>query len=145
MTDQATEHALIEAPRHQVIDALTDFEHYPNWAPDVKDVRILDRDSEGRGRTVEYRVAALGRSTRVQLRYDYSALPDRLTWQLVSGDVVRRFDGHYVLLERDNLTDVLYTVTVDLAVPLPKFVKDRAEAKIRRMALPELKAVLEAA
>ena len=39
--------------------------------------------------------------------------------------------------------EVVYHLEVDLVVPLPGFVKRRAEAKIIRTALPELKARVE--
>jgi hypothetical protein len=60
---------------------------------------------------------------------------------------MRRLDGAYDLTPVDgdpNSTDVTYHLSVDLVVPLPGFVKRRAEAKIMHTALRELRAHVEA-
>lgn len=139
MADQTTQHLHIEAPLSSIWDTLTDFESYPTWARDLKDVTVLERDDEGRATVVEYRAAAMGRSTRYSLRYDWSDAPRRLPWELVEGDIMRVLDGEYEFVERDGGTDVTYRLRVDLVVPLPGFVKRRAEARIIGTALSELR------
>jgi hypothetical protein len=55
-------------------------------------------------------------------------------------------DGSYELapVEDDpEKTDVTYQLTVDLILPLPGFVKRRAESKIINTALRELRAYVE--
>ena len=79
------------------------------------------------------------------LRYSYLDSPTRMTWELVRGDIARRIDGSYTLVPvagQPSRTQVTYDLTVDLVVPLPSFVKRRAEAKIVHAALRELKAHL---
>ncbi len=139
MADQTTQHLHIEAPLSTIWDTLTDFESYPTWARDLKDVTVLERDDEGRATVVEYRAAAMGRSTRYSLRYDWSDAPRRLPWELVEGDIMRVLDGEYEFAERDGGTDVTYRLRVALVVPLPGFVKRRAEARIIGTALSELR------
>lgn len=143
MADSANEHITIGAPLDECFAAITDFERYPEWAPDIKATRVLARDDQGRASEVEFRAAAMGRSVLVHLRYDYSAAPEKLSWVLVEGDTVRRYDGTYQLRAGDgsagSSTDVDYELTVELLVPLPGFVKRRAESKIMKAALPELK------
>ena len=53
------------------------------------EVEVLERDAEGRGKRVEYRVAGLGHSIRYVLEYDYAEAPDAFSWELVEGDVLR--------------------------------------------------------
>jgi hypothetical protein len=89
----------------------------------------------------------MGRSSTVRLTYDYSEAPRVLKWKLLDGDVLRRYDGHYLLQATDDdpeSTDLEYQLSVDLVVPLPGFVKRRAEARIIKAALPDLKAYIEA-
>jgi hypothetical protein len=63
---------------------------------------------------------------------------------LETGDVTRELDGAYHLeSESDDSTEVTYDLSVDLTVPIPGFVKRRAEARILKTALPELKARIE--
>lgn len=139
MSDQATQQMRIEAPLDDIWGVLTDFERYPDWARDLKDVRILERDEQGRATLVRYRAAAMGRSTSYVLRYDWSDAPHRLPWELVEGDIMRVLDGRYELEEVDGSTELTYHLKVDLVVPLPAFVKRRAESRIIGTALRELR------
>lgn len=115
-----------------------DLASYPEWAEGVEAVEITETDSEGRPLRAVYSVAALGRQTRYELLYDYSNVPQQLSWTLVEGDVTRKLDGAYFFKPSSNVnggTDVTYDLTIDLAVPLPGFVKRRAETKILAAAL----------
>ena len=146
MADQATQRMTIAASPQKLFDVVTDFVHYPDWARDLKAVEILTRDDEGRALEVRYRAAAMGRSTSYTLQYDYTDAPRSLPWKLVSGDIMRRLDGAYEFQPVDGdpeRTDVVYHLTVELVVPLPAFVKRRAETKIMNNALRELKAIVE--
>ncbi len=144
MADQATQTMVIAAPAERILDVLLDFGAYPTWARDLKGVTVESTDDAGRGREVTFRAAAMGRSTSYTLQYEYG--PDQLRWELVRGDIMRRLDGSYVLEPVDGpagATMVTYHLAVDLVVPLPGFVKRRAEAKIIHTALRELRAHVE--
>ena len=144
MTETAHERIRVEAPADRCWDVAVDFESYPEWA-DVKEVKIVEQDPEGRGKRVEYRVAALGKSVRYLLEYDYSEAPAAFSWKLVEGDLVRRLDGSYRFEpEGASSTRVHYDLVVDLAVPLPGLVKRRAAGLIMGNALKELKKQVEA-
>ena len=143
MTDRAAQTTLINAPLQTCWDIVLDFEKYPDWAKDVKEAVIRDRDNQGRASRVEYRASALGRSTHYTLEYDYSEQPARLSWHLVEGDIMRALNGAYSFVEVDNGTQVFYELELELVVPLPGFVKRRAEARILIEAIKELKARAE--
>jgi uncharacterized membrane protein len=143
MADQTTQRMRIDAPLTEIWSVLTDFEQYPQWARDLKEARVLQRDDEGRATTVHFRAAAMGRSTTYTLRYDWSDAPNRLPWELVDGDIMRVLDGVYELAEADGATDITYHLRVELAIPLPGFVKRRAEARIVGTALQELRDHIE--
>jgi uncharacterized membrane protein len=138
MADQATQSMRIEAPLDTIWAVLTDIEHYPTWARDLKDATVVETDDEGRPLEVRFRAAAMGRSTNYTLRYDYDP-PKRLAWRLVEGDIMRQLDGAYEFREAGDATQVTYHLTVDLIVPLPAFVKRRAESRIINTALRELR------
>lgn len=144
MSDQATETIEIAAPVERILRVLGDFDAYPTWARDLKGVTIESVDPEGRGREVKFRAAAMGRSTSYTLRYEYADDPCTIGWELVRGDIMRRLDGSYLLepIDKDR-TRVTYHLTVDLVIPLPGFVKRRAESKIVHTALRELQAHVE--
>lgn len=146
MVDQTTERTTIMASPDACYEAAIDFERYPDWATDIKMSRILSRDDDGRAVDVEFRAAAMGRSTTYTLRYFYGANPRRLAWRLQRGDVTRRLDGEYEFLpvaSDPSATEVVYHLAVDLSVPLPGFVKRRAEARIVRSALESFTAYVE--
>ena len=145
MTESASERIRIEASSDRCFDVAVDFESYPEWVRDVKEARILERDADGRGARVEYRAAALGKSVRYVLGYDYSNAPSSFSWELVEGDMLRRLDGSYRFEpEGDASTRVHYELSVDLAVPLPGLLKRRAAGLIMGSALKELKKQVEA-
>ena len=139
MTESAHERIVVNAPTAMVYGVAIDFERYPAWAKDVKSASILETDSEGRGLQVEYRAAALGRSIRYVLEYEYEEAPDAFTWRLQEGDMLRRLDGRYGFSADGDNTKVTYDLAVELAVPLPGLIKRRASGLIMGSALRELK------
>lgn len=144
MTDHATREIHIDAPPAAVYAIALDFERYQEWATDIKSVEVLERDGEGRGTKVRYRVGALGQSTRYTLAYDYSDAPRTLAWVQSDGDLTRKLDGEYVFADDGNGgTHMTYRLTVELKVPLVSFIKRRAEARILGTALRDLKARAE--
>ena len=145
MADQATERLTIDAPPERCFEVATDFEHYPEWARDIKEAVVLERNDDGLGTKVAYRAAAMGRSARYTLEYDYGSAPGEMSWELVEGDIMRRLDGTYVFEPEDGGTKVTYHLAVELVVPIPGFVKRRAEGKIMSTALAELKKRVEGA
>ncbi len=111
----------------------------------MKDVHVLEHDDEGRGTQVEYRAAALGKSIRYVLDYDYSEAPAAFSWKFIEGDMLRRLDGTLpVRCRGPTSTRVHYELAVELAVPLPGLVKRRAAGLIMGSALKELKKQVEA-
>jgi ribosome-associated toxin RatA of RatAB toxin-antitoxin module len=145
MTDTANERIRIDASADRCFDVASDFESYPEWVRDVKEAKVLEYDDAGRGVRVEYRAAALGKSVRYVLAYDFSAAPASFTWELVEGDMLRRLDGSYRFEpEGEGSTRVHYDLAVDLAMPLPGLLKRRAAGIIMGSALKELKKQVEA-
>lgn len=144
MAETATESITIAAPLDKVWEIATDLENYPTWTHDVKEVVITNRDDEGRPHEVEFRTSALGRSTHYTLEYDYTSAPKRLAWSMVKGDIQRSIDGAFIFQPTDDGgTHVQYDLAIELVVPLPGFVKRRAERRILN-AIRELKTFAEA-
>ena len=144
MTDTASERIKVEAPADRCYDVAIDFESYPEWLRDVKEAKILEVDGEGRGLRVEFRAAALGKSIRYVLEYDYADAPGSFSWKFAEGDMLRRLDGTYRFEPEGGATRVFYDLAVELAMPLPGLVKRRAAGLIMGSALKELKKQVEA-
>jgi ribosome-associated toxin RatA of RatAB toxin-antitoxin module len=146
MAETASQSITIHASPEHCYAVVTDFERYPEWAKDVKEATVVARDDAGRAAEVEFRASALGRSTHYTLGYDYGAAPEKLSWRLVRGDIMRAIDGAYTLVPSatdPDGTDVTYDLSIELVVPLPGFVKRRAEVRILNT-VKELKARAEA-
>lgn len=143
MAQRASETIVVDAPPDAVFAAICDFDGYGRWVRDLKSVSVVERDAAGRGLEVEFRAAAFGRSARYTLRYDYARAPEELSWYQVEGDVTASMIGRYRLEPVGPGTRVTYDLEVELAVPIPAFVKARAAQRIQVEALSELKAWVE--
>jgi len=93
---------------------------------------------------VAFRAAAFGRSTNYTLVYDYSKAPEQFGWVQRSGDLTDRLDGFYRFVEAPGGgTEITYQLVAELRVPLPGFIKRRAEGNILHAAIRDLKARVE--
>ncbi len=135
--DVTTETRSIRASAALCYEVAIDFEKYPEWASDIRSVEVVSLDSQGRPLQVAYRAAAFGRSASYTLEYEYGEMG--FSWRQVSGDVTSKLDGRYAFVESTPaITIVTYDLAAELVVPLPSFLKRRAEVKITRSALDDL-------
>ena len=145
MAEHANERIRIDASLDDCLAVVLDFENYPSWARDLKQVTIQERDDDGRGRLVEFRAAAMGQSFKYVLEYNYTEMPDSFSWVLSSGEKLRQLDGTYRFEPEGDATRVHYDLVVDLSIPLPGLIKRRAAGMIMGTALRELKKAVEGA
>jgi ribosome-associated toxin RatA of RatAB toxin-antitoxin module len=144
VADQATEHMTVSASPERCFSVVADIERYPEWAADIKEIVVEERDGEGRPLLVTFRAAAFGRSTSYTLRYDFSGAPHILSWVLTKGDITSKLDGSYVFDPAEGSgTLVTYHLEAELRVPIPGFIKMRAQSRIMSTAMRELKARVE--
>jgi len=144
MSDEARESIHIEAGPEQCYAVAIDFDRYPEWATDVKDVEVLDRDDEGRGTRVRYEISALGKTIGYTLAYGYADAPGGFSWELEKADYLRRLDGSYRFDAENGGTRVGYVLSVDVSLPLPGFMKRAAAGMIVDNAMKQLKRYVEA-
>ena len=144
MADEARESIHIGASPERCYAVATDFDRYPEWATDVKHVEVLERDGEGRGTKVKYRISALGKTMGYILAYDYADAPGGFSWVLEKAEVLRQLDGSYSFVAQDGGTRVGYVLAVDITVPLPGFMKKAAAGMIVQNAMKQLKQYVEA-
>jgi uncharacterized membrane protein len=145
----ANEHTVvlttIPAPIEACFEVGLDLEAYPEWVNGISSVQVEERDDLGRPVRARFEATGMGRQTAYVLAYDLSGAPNRLAWTMVEGDLTSRLEGAYLFEpapaagEGEDATDVTYELIVDLTVPLPGFVKRRAEDKIVEAALQRFK------
>jgi hypothetical protein len=144
MADEAHESIYIEASPEQCYAVAIDYERYPEWATDVKEVDVTDRDDEGRGTRVKYKISALGQTIGYILGYDYTDAPGGFSWKLEKAQVLSQLDGTYRFDPEGSGTRVSYVLVVDITVPLPGFMKRAAAGMIVNNAMKQLKQYVEA-
>ena len=143
MADQVNERIRVAASASTCWDIALDFERYPEWVRDIKRATVLDRDDQGRATQVEYRAAALGKSTKYVLAYDYTDAPRSFSWHLASADLLRKLDGSYRFEPDGDATRVHYDLVADLKAPLPGMIVRRVTSIIMGSALRDLRARVE--
>lgn len=134
---------IVDVAPEQCFAVALDFERYPEWVAAIKSVRVNERDDQERATRVTFGAGAFGRRVSYTLAYDYSEAPGKLTWHQTAGDLTSRIDGSYLFEPLGERTDVTYHLAVDLKLPVPGFIKRRAEGLIMHAALRELKARAE--
>ncbi|MCU1489074.1 MAG: cyclase/dehydrase [Acidimicrobiaceae bacterium] len=142
--EHTAETMVVAATPDRCLAVVADVEAYPAWVADVKEVHVLERDTEGRAVVVHFRAGAFGRSTSYVLAYDWSGTPGSVCWIQKEGDLTNRLDGCYRFTAvGDGTTEVRYELAVELRVPIPGFVKRRAEGHILHAAVRDLKQRVE--
>ena len=141
----ANEHTVVlttvAASIEACFEVCIDLEAYPEWVDGISAVEVQERDEHGRPLRARFEASGIGRRTSYVLAYDLSGSPGRVAWSMVEGDLTSRLEGAYIFepastsMDDEIMTDVTYELIIDLAVPLPGFVKRRAEDKIIEAAL----------
>ncbi len=145
MADQATEHISVAAPPERCFAVAADLERYPEWAADIKEIEVKERDDQGRPLLVTFRAAAFGRSTSYTLGL---RLLRGAAHPVVEADPGRHHHQAATaatssIPARHGGTDVTYHLEAELRVPIPGFIKMRATSRIMATAMRELKARVE--
>jgi hypothetical protein len=136
---------VIEAYAAEIMDVLTEYEAYPEWA-DVKSASVLERGEGGLAKRVAFQVDVplLGKAS-YSLAYRYAPADAGLSWVTTEArGSVSNISGEYLLTEIDDReTKVLYRLNVELGVLLPGFVRTQGAKRVIENALEGLKRRVE--
>lgn len=137
------DHSLvIEAEPAVCFDEITDYETFPEWQAAVKEVDVLSRDADGRGRDVRFAIDAKVRQVHYTLRYSYEP-PHLITWEYVEGDV-KSVTGEYTFEDQgDGTTRATYSLDIDPGVWLPGPVKRMLTEQVMKRSVEDLKRRVE--
>ncbi|RBY88452.1 SRPBCC family protein [Blastococcus sp. TF02A-26] len=142
MADQSTQSIVVEAPAADVMAVIADFDAYPTWVGAAKRVEVLETGPDGRAKRVHFVLDAGAVKDDYVLDYTWEG-DRRVSWTLVKGQMQKRQEGSYTLVESDGRTDVTYAITIDLSIPMLGMIKRKAEKVILDTALKELKKRVE--
>jgi uncharacterized protein YndB with AHSA1/START domain len=142
MADQSTQSIVVDAPAADVMAVIADFAAYPQWVAAARTVEVVDAGPDGRARRVHFVIDQGAVKDDYVLDYTWDD-DSRVSWTLVQGQMQKRQDGSYTLRETGAGSEVTYSITIDLAIPMLGLIKRRAEKVILDTALKELKKRVE--
>jgi hypothetical protein len=141
--DRSAQSLLIAAQPAEVLAVIGDFPAYPDWAESVLVCEVLSRHGDGSADHVRFVIDAGMIRDDYVLAYTWDPNGLRVDWSLVSSQVQRSQEGSYALVPQGRTTEVTYTLSVDVTVPLIAVFKRRAEQAIMDIALKSLKGRVE--
>jgi carbon monoxide dehydrogenase subunit G len=144
MAERAEGSTEIASTPEEILEVIVDFDAYPSWAG-VKTATILEKDEDGWPRKVSMSLSQMGFDANYTLEYDYYDDYGGLSWVSVEASgAPKEVEGEYVLEPvGDARTRVTYRLAIDLAMPVPGFVKRQGEKQAINTALGGLKKRVE--
>jgi uncharacterized protein YndB with AHSA1/START domain len=142
MADQTSSTIVIDAPPSRVMEAIADFDAYPEWAQGVHTAEVRETLPDGRAKEVYFEIEATPIKDSYSLGYDWHG-DESVTWSLVSGKMMKKLDGAYLLRPNGSGTEVTYRLAVELGIPMIGMLKRKAEKVIIDTALKGLKKRVE--
>ncbi|MGH3452166.1 MAG: SRPBCC family protein [Haloechinothrix sp.] len=145
MPDQSTQSIVVDAPPEEIMAVIADLAAYPEWAQAVRATEVLARDADGLAQEVRFTLDAGPVKDVYTLAYDWASDGLSVEWDLVHGQMQRSQHGQYLLTPFDDgsRTEVTYTLSVELALPMIGLLRRKAERMIMDTALKELKRRVE--
>lgn len=130
-----TKEIVFDRTAEQVFEVLADYVRYPEFVPGIKGCRILP----GKGdRQVEYELDLGLKRIKYVLRH-VETRPSRITWTLVSGEMMKVSNGEWLLTAEGSATRARYTVEIQISKPpfIPQSVIDKVSDELTRVQLPK--------
>ncbi|MGW2343487.1 SRPBCC family protein [Streptomyces sp. NPDC001661] len=143
MAEHTSSSITIEAAPADVMGVIADFARYPDWTGEVKEAEVIAEDGAGRAEQVRLVMDAGAIKDDQTLKYTWAG-ENEVSWTLVKSQMLRSLDGSYVLKPAGKGTEVTYSLTVDVKIPMLGMIKRKAEKVIIDRALAGLKKRVEA-
>lgn len=142
MVDVVRDSIVVNADPDSIMDVIADFDAYPEWQDEVKEVEILDTDDDGWATRVRFKVDAM--ITTVNYVLDYTYDDTAMHWTLVEADKIKSQQGSYELTDQgDDTTLVEYDLELEPAFKVPSMVRKQGQKRIAQTALRALKKRVE--
>jgi len=144
MADRTESSIVVDAAPGDVLDVIADFDAYPEWTGAVRQAEVLEEDENGWARTVRFVLDAGVLKDTYTLAYTWDVAEDgtgTVAWTLVQADILKAMDGSYRLRDASGRegTEVTYTLSVEVRMPMLGMLRRKAEKTIIDTALKELK------
>jgi uncharacterized membrane protein len=124
----------IEAPIDRVFEIAADIQNAPEWQGSLKDVEVLERDSDKRASLVETESDAKVKTVKARLRFSYDE-PTGITWVQEKGDT-KALRGWWDLEDLGGgRTRATYGLDVDPGRMLGMLLRGPVEGQVRNFLL----------
>jgi coenzyme Q-binding protein COQ10 len=130
---QASKSITINVPPEKLFDVISDYEKYPEFLPEVKQVKI--EGGQGAIKEVTYRVDIKAKVITYTLKHTADR-PSKLSWTMVKGEMMKGNDGAWTLKPggQPGTTDATYSIDLKLSSLVPGFI----EKALAEQSLPGL-------
>ncbi|RIJ76351.1 cyclase [Nakamurella silvestris] len=145
MAESSTQKLTMNATPQAIMEVIADFPAYPEWTGAVKAVEITEEGEPGRAARARFTMDAGLIKDTYELAYTWAADGLSVSWDLVKGQMQKAQHGSYVLRPVADGTEVTYTLSVELTIPMIGVLRRKAEKVILDTALKELRKRVEAA
>jgi uncharacterized membrane protein len=133
----------IAAPVAAIMSVIADVESYPQWISGLDSVEVTKPGPGGRPLAARF-VGNLG-MVKDSYTVGYEWQESEVSWHLLEGDKLTALNGRYACEELPGgQVEVVYELSVGLAVPIVGMLRRRGEKVIVDSALKGLKARVEA-
>ncbi len=139
MTESTVQSIEIDAAPEEIFAVAADIASYPDWANGVRQVDVLESDSQGRPHRAAFVLEGFVKEIAYELVYNYDE-PNRMSWVADPSPDIDMLEGSYTFtVTADGATEVVYAFTVQPAFKVPGFIKRQAEKQIVTTALRGLR------
>ena len=130
---QASKSITINVPPERLFDVISDYERYPEFLPEVKQVKI--EGGQGAIKEVTYRVDIKAKVITYTLKHT-AERPSKLSWTMVKGEMMKGNDGAWTLKPggQPGTTEATYSIDLKLSSLVPGFI----EKALAEQSLPGL-------
>ena len=144
MVDRLSDSIVVNADPDTIMDVIADFEAYPQWQDEIKEVEVLDTDDDGWGTRVRFKVEAMITEANYVLAYTYEDAA--MHWTMVEADKLKSQEGSYELADQgDGTTLVTYNLALEPSIKVPSMIRKQGVKRIANAALKSLKRRVEGA
>ncbi len=129
-----SQEVVIDATIDEFFDIVVDYPRYPEFVPGIKACRVLEVGGE---KHVEYDLDLGLRRIRYVLRHQEER-PRRVSWSLVSGEILKVSNGSWELTPEGQRTRARYSVDIQISRPplVPQALLDKMSDQMSRVQLP---------
>jgi coenzyme Q-binding protein COQ10 len=136
MASKVSREMVVDVTVEAFWEVVADYESYSRFVPSVKRTHVV-RTEKG-VKDVEYEVDLGVKTIKYTLRHLEHA-PDRMTWSLLKGDMMKVSNGAWELSNHAGRTLARYTVEVQVQKPplVPQAIVDRVSDELTKVQLPK--------